>query len=588
MIGLFSQLNESMKPKIIVCGLGRTGYTIFCLLKQQGAAVTGISDRPISSEYQKDIIVGELRSPTSLSLAGIQMAQTLVLAANDDSLNLAILTYARLMNPRIRIINRLFNETLGKRLDEMLPDHVSMSVSALAAPIFSFAALGDKAIGQLRLYHQTWPIQEVIIDEAHPWRGMPLSELWDNPSRMLIYYLPARDEIDLVSAVVSGKRLQIGDHLILGLQPTTRIKKRYWWRKFIKPIANLRQYRHHVQSVVFVLLLLLLMIGFSTVLYVSTNLKVSLVNALYFSVGMITGAGGQEDVVEKASDEIKVFTTIMMIVGAGVVGICYALLNDFILGSRFKQFWDAARVPTRNHYIVCGLGGIGMEIVRQLYKQGHDIVVVEANAKNRFLHTARSLGVPVIIEDARISASLKAANLERAEAILVVTSDDMVNVEIALTAKALSPKINLVVRTQDPQFGKASQEVFEFEAVLCASELATHSFTAAALGGKILGNGMTDDLLWIAVATLITPNHPFCQKTVKETAMEADYVPLYIERDHHTVHSWNLLEVILLPGDVLYLTIPATKLEQLWRNPNDSVDLLLNNGKSEREKSLEI
>lgn len=577
-----------MKPKIIVCGLGRTGYTIFCLLKQQGAAVTGISDRPISSEYQKDIIVGELRSPTSLSLAGIQMAQTLVLAANDDSLNLAILTYARLMNPRIRIINRLFNETLGKRLDETLPDHVSMSVSALAAPIFSFAALGNKAIGQLRLYHQTWPIQEVVIDEDHPWRGMPLSELWDNPSRMLIYYLPARDEVDLVSAVVSGKRLQIGDHLILGLQPTTRIKKRYWWRKIIKPIANLRQYRHHVQSVAFVILLLLLMIGFSTVLYVSTNLKVSLVNALYFSVGMITGAGGQEDVVEKASDEIKVYTAIMMIVGAGVVGICYALLNDFILGSRFKQFWDAARVPTRNHYIVCGLGGIGMEIVRQLYKQGYDVVVVEANAKNRFLHTARSLGVPVIIEDARIAGSLKAANLERAEAILVVTSDDMVNVEIALTAKAISPKINLVVRTQDPQFGKASQEVFEFEAVLCASELATHSFTAAALGGKILGNGMTDDLLWIAIATLITPNHPFCQKTVKETAMEADYVPLYIERDHQTVHSWNLLEVILLPGDVLYLTIPATKLEQLWRNSNDSVDLLLNHGKSEREKTLEL
>ncbi|PSF37971.1 potassium channel protein [Aphanothece hegewaldii CCALA 016] len=577
-----------MKPKIIVCGLGRTGYTIFCLLKHQGAAVTGISDRPMSSEYQRDIIVGELRSPNTLSHAGILTAQTLVLTSNDDSLNLAVLTYARLMNPRIKIINRLFNETLGKRLDETLPDHVSMSVSALAAPIFSFAALGDKAIGQLRLYNQTWPIQEVVIDEAHPWLGMPLSELWDNPSRMLIYYLPARDEIDLVSAVVNGKRLQIGDHLIMGSQPTTRLKKRYWWRKIIKPIANLRQYQHHVQSVAFVILLLLLMIGFSTVLYVSTNFKVSLVNAFYFSVGMITGAGGQEDVIEKASDEIKVYTAIMMIVGAGVIGICYALLNDFILGSRFKQFWDAARVPTRNHYIVCGLGGIGMEIVRQLYKQGHDVVVVEANAKNRFLHTARSLGVPVIIEDARIAGSLKAANLERADAILVTTSDDMVNVEIALTAKAISPKINLVVRSQDPQFGKASQEVFEFEAVLCASDLATHTFTAAALGGKILGNGMTDDLLWVAVATLITPNHPFCKRTVKDTAMEADYVPLYIERNNCTVHSWNLLEILLLPGDVLYLTIPATKLEQLWRNTNDSVEQFINNGKTEREKSLEF
>lgn len=39
--------------------------------------------------------------------------------------------------------------------------------------------------------------------------------------------------------------------------------------------------------------------------------------------------------------------------GAGIVGICYALINDFVLGSRF---WDAARVPTKNHYIISGVG----------------------------------------------------------------------------------------------------------------------------------------------------------------------------------------------------------------------------------------
>jgi voltage-gated potassium channel Kch len=303
----------------------------------------------------------------------------------------------------------------------------------------------------------------------------------------------------------------------------------------------------------------------ATLTYVSVNYKISLVDSLYFSVGMITGAGGKEEVAENAPDSIKIFTAMMMIVGAGVIGICYALLNDFILGSRLKQFWDAARVPSRHHYIVCGLGAVGMQIVRQLHSQGHEVVIIESDAQNRFLYTARSLGVPVILEDARLNTTLKAANVQHAASMLVVTSEDMVNVEIALTAKAIAPKLILVVRGEDEQLSESIQEVFEFDAVLCPAELATHAFAAAALGGKILGNGMTNDLLWVAIATLITENHPFCGHTVKDIAPSADFVPLYLERNNLTTHSWNLLEVMLGAGDVLYLTIPATKLEQLWR-----------------------
>jgi hypothetical protein len=57
--------------------------------------------------------------------------------------------------------------------------------------------------------------------------------------------------------------------------------------------------------------------------------------------------------------------------------------------------------------------------------------------------------------------------------------------------------------------------------------------------------------------------------------MAADFVPLYVERKGHTIHSWNLLDIYLLPGDVLYLTMPAMGLEQLWRTPpSDSKEIL--------------
>ena len=563
-----------MQPKIIVCGLGRTGAKIYSLLKQQGAKVVGISSCSVTQPATEQIVVGDPRVNTTLIKAGIRQAQTLVLAYNDDALNLAILTQARILNPHIRIINRLLNQTLGERLDLTLPDHFTMSVAALSAPLFTFAALGNKAIGQLRLFDRTWPIREEIIDVTHPWLNKSLQELWDDPSRMLIYYLPARGEIDLVSAIGQGNRLQQGDRLIVGTKPQLFTKRRSWLQKIIKAIFNIPRYQRYARPVTIVSLALLGVIVLATLTYVSVNFNTSIVDALYFSVGMITGAGGKEEVAEGAADNIKVFTAIMMVVGAGVIGICYALINDFVLGSRFRQALDAARVPRKNHYIVCGLGGIGIQIARQLHFQGYEVVAIESDHNNRFLHCARSWGIPVIIEDASLPSTLKAVNIKRAQSLIAVTSDDTVNLEIALTAKALTPYLKTIVRSGDPQFAQSMQEVFEFDQVLSPVELATHSFAAAALGGRILGNGMTQDLLWVALATMITPRHPFCNQTVGKAAIKADFVPLYLERNNQTMHGWQLLEICFQPQDVLYLTMPASGLEQLWRTPTSNEMIL--------------
>ncbi|OUC14404.1 MAG: potassium channel protein [Alkalinema sp. CACIAM 70d] len=576
-----------MKPRIIVCGLGQTGYKIYKLLKQQGVGVVGISTHHLLEERSQgrfhgrsqnylasladdiladDIVVGDLRADSTLLAAGIRDAKTLVLATSDDALNLAVLVQARVLNPHIRIINRLYNTSLGDRLDQTLLHHTSMSVSAIAAPVFAFAALGNLAIGQLKLFNQTWPIHEEQIDFEHPWRGKPLQDLWDDRSRMLIYYLPIDHTTDLVSAMLRGERLQVGDRLIVATQPSVRVSQRSLNESLSKFMASLKRLHHHGRSAIGVILILLLTILIATLTYICINFNTSVADALYFSVGMITGAGGNESIAEQAPPGIKVFTAIMMLVGAGVIGVCYALLNDFILGTRFHQIWNAAQIPQRSHYIICGLGGIGMQIAKQLCDRGHEVVIIERDPHCRFLSTAHQLKLPVIHGDANLADVLQAARVHEAQALLAVTSDDTANLEIALTAKGLSPRLAVIVRNQDPSFSQMAQQVFEFEAVLSPTELAAPSFAAAALGGRILGNGMTGNSLWIALATLITANHPFCGHQVKELAMHIDFVPLYLETSHQTVHGWNLLNAYLSAEDILYLTVPANRLDELWRS----------------------
>lgn len=510
-----------MTPQIIVYGLDAIGYRIFCLLRQQQAAVVGVHHTPIL--HEPEVIVGELPSTQTLQQAQVETAQTIVIAHNDDAINLEILLQVRLLNPRIRIINRLFNQSLGDRLDRTLPGHSSMSVAELSAPIFAFAAMGQVAIGHLQLFQGIWPIYEEMIHPNHPWRGHLIREIWADRTRMFIHYLTSDAEISLIEAMSLERRLQVGDRLIIGTRPQVQLQPASLIEIPKKIGLWLRQFQRHLGSGLIVSVSLLLTIAIATLAYVYFGWRQStIVDALYFSVGMITGAGGNEDVAEKSSATIKLFTVVMMLVGAGVIGVFYALLNDLVLGSRLRQFWDVTRIPYKNHYIICGLGGIGVKIAQQLLAQGHDVVVIERDVENRFLCMARSQEIPLIVADASLPVTLKTANIEQASALLAVTHDDMTNLEIALTAKELAQSLSVIVRSNHPSQARRMNQVFDFTAVLNPFDIAAPSFAAAALGGHVLGSGVTGDILWIALSLLITPAHPFCGKAVRVIAIEAD------------------------------------------------------------------
>ncbi|MEL6161507.1 MAG: NAD(P)-binding protein [Cyanobacteria bacterium J06627_32] len=568
------------KSRVIICGLGQVGCRIFSILKQQGILVTGISDSLSNDDFHwehsddsdllreslasRSIVVGNLRSEKILLEAGIKSAKTLLLACSDDALNLSILTHAKVLNPSIYIVNRLFNSQLGERLDQTIANHISMSVSSLVAPIFAFAAIQRPVIGQLNLLDKTWPVTSERIVLGHPLYNKSLSALWNNPNRLLLTYEPAKNPTSLMSALQSSRRLEHGDRLIWAQLEKAKSQRWSFRGLFHNIQQGFQQFRRLSRAMIVILLILLATISLAIAIYVSSDRAPSLVDALYFSVGMITGAGGQESVVENSTAPVKIFTAVMMLVGAGVIGIFYALLNDYILGTHLQQIWMTTRAPKSGHRIICGLGGVGFRTLDLLKTLGEDLVALECDSKGKFVKTARSRNIPIIIGNAAVPDVLELANVAKAASLLAVTSNDATNLEIAITAKSMAPTLPVVVRIKDPQFARQVQQVFKFDGVISPTDLTAPAFAAAAIGGRILGNYTASDGLWLAIASLITPAHPLCLRELQEAASTEGFTPLYAERNQQLFRGRSLLNMTLTSGVTLYLMMPAHRWESLW------------------------
>src|SRR5437588_197156 len=78
-------------------------------------------------------------------------------------------------------------------------------------------------------------------------------------------------------------------------------------------------------------------------------------------------------------------------------------------------------------------------------------VALEKEATGRFLNDAKATGVPVLVRDMKEDQALVDAGVPFARAIINATNDDMANLEVALDARRLNPKIRIIMRLFDQQ-----------------------------------------------------------------------------------------------------------------------------------------
>ncbi len=131
---------------IIVCGLGRTGYRVAKVLLNLGEEVIGIEHNVESPfleeihEMQVPVLLGDARHEDMLEQSRVQEASAIVICTEDDLTNLAIALEAREINPKIKVVMRMFDSHLAEKVRSGFGIHTAFSTSALAAPAFAAAA----------------------------------------------------------------------------------------------------------------------------------------------------------------------------------------------------------------------------------------------------------------------------------------------------------------------------------------------------------------------------------------------------------------------------------------------------------------
>ena len=77
----------------------------------------------------------------SLEAANIKDARTIILASQNDAMNLQIALKARSMNPKIKVVIRIFDEDFAHALQDQF-GFIALSATEMAAPVFAAAASG--------------------------------------------------------------------------------------------------------------------------------------------------------------------------------------------------------------------------------------------------------------------------------------------------------------------------------------------------------------------------------------------------------------------------------------------------------------
>lgn len=175
-------------------------------------------------------------------------------------------------------------------------------------------------------------------------------------------------------------------------------------------------------------------------------LKHSWIDAITNTVSMSFGNLN----IEEIPIGVKLFSLFTIFIGAFAVGGLLTIGQQKAVNMWLSSEFNKLPIPERNHVIVFGSGKIGTRLVEQLHWNNVPVIAVDENLKSLGASYCRQNRLPFVEGSSTDFELLENLNIQTARAVVIITDDDIVNLECAMLVWSIRPDIKAVVRTFEP------------------------------------------------------------------------------------------------------------------------------------------
>ena len=468
------------RPHFVVCGSDALVYTLAEELATtaQRIRLTVIAPRnqradvPDLSELRGvRVIRADRLDERTFRDAGLAGATALALIMPDDVINLHAALCAQAIEPDLRLVIRMFNSGLGYGVRRLFTDCAVLSDAGMAAPAFVAAALGEVAPTHFRYAGRTLYVarredvsaQDVVCSLTGAQNSvLPAEPLTGEPA-------------DLVLAEATGR--PVGQAVAAQRLVQARRRRRPW------EVAG-RALRAALSRKlgVAVLVTLVVTVVAGAVLAHYDDVR-GFWQSIYVTLLTVVGSSDVETGREPIAQAAQLLLTLG---GVALLPLVTAAVVEGMVNARLALANGKSRRQYTDHIVLVGLGSVGTGILRQLRDLGLEVVAIDRNPEARGIKVAERAGIPVIIGDAALEETLRSASIATCKALVVVSTDDITNLQAALNARATRPDLRVVLRLFDDDFARRVQIAFNIDVSRSVSRLAAPAFAAALLERDVI------------------------------------------------------------------------------------------------------
>jgi Trk K+ transport system NAD-binding subunit len=504
-----AQNGDDGRPHFVICGADALVYTLAEELSTAGhrIRITVVAphrmrgDVPdLASLRGVRVVRADRLDERTFRAAGLTGAAALALVMPDDVVNLHAALCAQSVEPDLRLVIRMFNTGLGYGVRKLFEDCAVLSDAAMSAPAFVAAALGEPAPTHFR----------------HAGRTLYVARRGEVTDQQVVCALTATDGQGQVQVLPTEPAPGLGrpDDLVLaeagggpaGQAVAARQLARSSRRR--RPLlASGRAIRAALSRklglAVLITLVVTVMSG-AVLAHTDTHVR-GFWRSIY--VTLLT-AVGSSDVELERSGVAQAAQLVLTIAGLALLPLITAAVVEGVVNARLALSHGQVSGAHADHILLVGLGSVGTRVLRQLVDLGLDVVAIDRNPNARGAKVTEQLGVPFIVGDAALEETLRGASIETAKALLVVSTDDVTNLQAALNARAVRSDMRVVLRLFDDDFARRVQNAFNITISRSVSRLVAPAFAASMLDRDVIVTIPVDRHALLVAAVRVLPGSP--------------------------------------------------------------------------------